>query len=583
MGHRSKVLRLYSRTPTDGSRSLRSVLMAIWAMFQTSPNNGWSEWADLSQGLSGVGPAITGPPVVFQNADGRLEIFAAGPDGTLGHMYQTWVPWWSNWYDLGPPIVGQPAVFQNADGRLEIFAAGPDGNLGHMFQTAPNNGWSVWADLGPAITGPPVVFQNADGRLEVFAVGPDGSLGHMFQTAPSIAPNDDNWSRWWADLGPDITGPPVVFQNADGRLEIFAVGPDGDLGHMFQTAPNNGWSVWADLGPAITGPPVVFQNADGRLEVFAVGPDGSLGHMFQTAPSIAPNDDNWSRWWADLGPAITGPLAIFQNAPVPVTAPKTIRGASMLGSNVNYLLYSNCNLLTATSVTIQITQDLIPSNGFGFQLNCYAQSANSNAAMYQQFMIREAPGNHELACFVDCFIASGSEMINDEVPLAALSSTTLPAGFILTITLTSDPATGNITAATYLVVDNTGATKSQTISLLGQNNEITNKPVTSANLAPLVAFQLNLVGHSANDATGGNTEFSSGAGVIEMFSGGNPMTVLTYPLPGLPAPCIPSWNDNGLLPLTAETSNSLYSTLPLGPGQAFAQLWSTTSLVSPPI
>ena len=45
-----------------------------------------------------------------------------------------------------------------------------------------------------------------------------------------------------------------------GRLEVFAIGPNGDLGHIWQSSPNNGWSAWTDLGPAIKGDPVVFAN-----------------------------------------------------------------------------------------------------------------------------------------------------------------------------------------------------------------------------------------------------------------------------------------------------------------------------------
>jgi hypothetical protein len=60
-----------------------------------------------------------------------------------------------------PPFRGDPAVFQNADGRLEVFAMGPNRKLGHIWQTAPNaSAWSGWTDLGPEILSDPGVFQN---------------------------------------------------------------------------------------------------------------------------------------------------------------------------------------------------------------------------------------------------------------------------------------------------------------------------------------------------------------------------------------------------------------------------------------
>ncbi|HST57824.1 MAG TPA: hypothetical protein VLK84_03980, partial [Longimicrobium sp.] len=78
---------------------------------------------------------------------------------------------------------------------------------------------------------------------------------------------------------------PVVSNNQDGRLEVFGCGPKNDLVHVWQTAPNNGWSSGASLGGVITSRPAVIRNADGRLEVFARGTDGALWHIWQTKPN----------------------------------------------------------------------------------------------------------------------------------------------------------------------------------------------------------------------------------------------------------------------------------------------------------
>jgi hypothetical protein len=45
-----------------------------------------------------------------------------------------------------------------------------------------------------------------------------------------------------------------VGRNADGRLETFGVGKDNGLWHIWQTAPNNGWSSWASLGGQLLTP-----------------------------------------------------------------------------------------------------------------------------------------------------------------------------------------------------------------------------------------------------------------------------------------------------------------------------------------
>jgi hypothetical protein len=150
-----------------------------------------------------------------------------------------------------------------------------------------------WASLGGGIS-MPIVARNADGRLEVFVQGNDGALWHIWQTAPN-----NGWSGWQS-LGGWITTP-VVGQNADGRLEVFARGSDGALWHIWQTAPSNGWSGWQSLGGRIS-MPTVARNADGRLELFAQGTDGALWHIWQTAPN-----SGWSGW-ASLGGWITTPV-----------------------------------------------------------------------------------------------------------------------------------------------------------------------------------------------------------------------------------------------------------------------------------
>jgi acylphosphatase len=146
------------------------------------------------------------------------------------------------------------------------------------------------------------VDQNADGRLEVFAVGTDNALWHIWQTAPN-----GGWSGW-ASLGGVITSEPMAGRNADGRLEVFARGTDNALWHNWQVAPNDGWSGWASLGGVITSEPVVTNNADGRLEVFARGTDDALWHIWQTAPS-----NGWSGW-VSLGGIITTDPVLGRNA-----------------------------------------------------------------------------------------------------------------------------------------------------------------------------------------------------------------------------------------------------------------------------
>jgi hypothetical protein len=80
---------------------------------------------------------------VFPNADGRFEVFARGLDNALWHIWQTASNnGWSGWATMGGGIADLLAPGRNQDGRLEVFVRGFDNGLWHVWQTAPNNGWN---------------------------------------------------------------------------------------------------------------------------------------------------------------------------------------------------------------------------------------------------------------------------------------------------------------------------------------------------------------------------------------------------------------------------------------------------------
>jgi hypothetical protein len=183
------------------------------------------------------------------------------------------------------------------NGTAELSWSFIDQTMSEVVTMDPESAPGAQAQVGNQNT-----LANADGRVEAFDMGADGNLQHRYQ----LNPGGSAWSGW-LDLGPRVESTPVVARNLDGRLEVFALGPDGNLGHMYQTAPNGTWSSWGDLAP-VTRPPAVAQNADGRLEVFALGPDGNLGHMYQTAPN-----GTWSSW-GDLGPGLSNGPVVARNA-----------------------------------------------------------------------------------------------------------------------------------------------------------------------------------------------------------------------------------------------------------------------------
>ncbi|GAA1984203.1 hypothetical protein [Catenulispora subtropica] len=236
-------------------------------------------------------PAASGRIVSARDADGRLETFAAGPDG-VWHAWQTAVNGgWSDWVAVGGPGNAQLAIAPNADGRLELFAVNGD-ELDHIWQNAPNSDWSGWATLGGA--GYRIAAgTNADGRIEVFASSSAGVF-HTWQTAPNSPFSS------WEGLGGPANSRLQMESAPDGRLEVFALS-DTTFEHLYQTTANGGWSAWEDFGgggDALT----VNHDADGRLEVFASNADGVF-HRWQTSPTA------WSDWAGTNGGATNSELA----------------------------------------------------------------------------------------------------------------------------------------------------------------------------------------------------------------------------------------------------------------------------------
>src|SRR5207244_5737191 len=176
--------------------------------------------------------------------------------------------------------------------------------------------WTSLVKPTVTIKSSPSVGQNTGGRLEVFTIGSDGTLWHIWQTI--AGKSWSNWNPLNKPLNTNVLVMPGVGKNADGRLEVFTIASDGALWHIWQTSPGQGpWSNWFSSGqPAAsvrnTSPSLaVSQNLDGRLEAFTIGSDGALWHIWQTTPN-----GTWSKW-ASLGlpkaVSITSPPTVEKN------------------------------------------------------------------------------------------------------------------------------------------------------------------------------------------------------------------------------------------------------------------------------
>ena len=285
----------------DGRLELFVSAGTVAHQWQTAWSNGWSDWTTLGappEVIPGLGFYA---PAVAPNADGRLELLVA--NGALWRLEQTaWSNGWSQWLPHGAPpggllVVGPVEAARSADGRVVVFVVDNDGSLWKVEQTAANGSWSDWGYFGSVDGGladRPALARSADGRLELFVRGNDGALWHRWQE--QVDPSA-SWSEWVSEgtAGGGLLDHPVVAASADGRLELFMTGVDGNVWHRWQTAASNGWSPWTSEGSAGGGctdaAPGLGRSGDGRLELFVVGRDGALWHKWQTAAS-----NGWSAW-----------------------------------------------------------------------------------------------------------------------------------------------------------------------------------------------------------------------------------------------------------------------------------------------
>lgn len=241
-----------------------------------------------------------------------------------------------------------------------------------------------------------------------------------------------------------------------------------------------------------------------------------------------------------------------------------------LGSNSNDFITCNCNDFSIGSmtppgplviVTLQPSQDIVADNGFGMQLNAY--SAKGYTVAIQQYVVWFQPGytgDTSLYCQIANWINPSAVEINSLDTLATLPKAgAFPGNYAIGIILYGD-ANNNVSEVNFSCFTATSRLGEKQITLTTLFTD-QGKLVTEADLAPIVAFQVNLVG----DGNATSTTLSSGGGHIR-YAGG--------PLPGLyVANATPSCV--ALDYRTAETSNTTYSQLiGGGPYGSIEQGWS---------
>ena len=282
---------------------------------------------------------------------------------------------------------------------------------------------------------------------------------------------------------------------------------------------------------------------------------GEIGPGLVDAGYPAPIS-NWG--WPDGFGANGINAALYSGGPL--VAPP----AGGLVSNVNYFLDAGGQPLTDVAATMNFDSDFASdANGYSFQLNCYSTEGPNITTEWQQYVIRAAANSTELLALINNWsgTALADELIYDQVVLATLPSPTIPAGYSCTIALTYD-GDDNVTGAVFTVRDETGkSVGSTTLGIVGQTLQTTHKPATTANLAPIAAFQFDIGG------VGGGTRatLTEGVGTIT-YSATNTLTVVAA------KPAYTDFDDG-----TAESANLIFDPLPQAPSQEVSQSFVVTA------
>jgi len=268
----------------DGRLSVFTITAAgsVARVSQMAPNVNWGTWADVGGRMRPKGLSAALDP------SGRALVAGLGTDGAIWYSFQDSDQHVAAWSSLGGTFASAPVVGQNADGRLEIFAVGANGSLLHAWQPVGSSGFVSWVVMGNGpFTGTPAVGRNLDQRLEVFVTTAGAALSHAWQTSPN-----GPWSRFDESPGKHVFDPAVIM-NVDGTLEVFVVGVnDKAVWHQRQMAPNTGWGNWKSLGGVVSSTPAVARDLNGAAEVLATGQDGAIWRARQTSPAST----SWSTW-----------------------------------------------------------------------------------------------------------------------------------------------------------------------------------------------------------------------------------------------------------------------------------------------
>ena len=274
-------------------------------------------------------------PAAASWGEGRLDVFGVlgGLNYSMAHIAFENDGWASGWESLGlaggnwdgtpipldgsagsaealefmqgRPFLSRPCACSWSPGHLDLIAvsggrdsgdggqiANTDGNIYHT--TFDGGNWAPWYQVPRTFTilpgSSPAVCTWGVGRLDLFIIAAGaggrtpGSLRHLSYTTD--AAGNGSWASAWEDLGSPPAGlgtqsqtqpSPAACTWGNDRLDVFAVGGDGQLWHIWFDGQ---WHPWEDIGGKIQSDPCCVSWGSNRIDVLASATDFALWHIW---------------------------------------------------------------------------------------------------------------------------------------------------------------------------------------------------------------------------------------------------------------------------------------------------------------
>jgi hypothetical protein len=530
--------------------------------------------------------------------NGTLYLFYKGESDNYIY-WATMASGSSTWVDQHKLVLGNSAVPQNnnhtpetstgptvvaANNCLYLFYKGANDNSVRWTVTSGGENPGLWAfetvvnapNGNPLTTVSPAVAVQGQTIHLVIKGQSDGNLYWMTYSTP-VNPDDNNldlvtngaWSAQTQIFSGVSAYAPALVCDGNGAIWLAWTGSNG--GVSFANIQHGYW-----IGPF----PRLGIGSSDRPALISTGNDNTFIMMaWKGQPG-----DGGIYYGTMIGPQVAAP------------------GGGLTDAS-NYWIYSNCNPITGLTVTIEVTQAIVyestsrgTSKGFSFQLNAFSKVASNIIPGWQQFIYNINTANSPATDFngqfetwpgqttiidgkptstINGIPTDGSDLINLVADVHTLQTTGvngIPAGYTIAISLGTDSGS-NVNSATFSVTApnlNGGQPYTDTITPINPNPPPINQldsslpaalqgPITEADLAPILAFQLVLVGPD-----GCAVNLSSGAGTIT-YTASSPLTALNSP---------PSCINNVT---TGESANSSYGTLPQGTSGSFVQTFQVSS------